>query len=260
MIFSLQWQRAAACLCAAASIVLMTLPAQAQEGLGALTSVQFDVRYMRGMPEADAQKTLDFMIASYKEIQAQTGLEPKKKLEVRMYDNVGRYLQETGLKKPWRGAFYTRGVIHCQPVAALTARNIFESSLKYELARAMLETSGQRGCPLWLREAYAVYTAGAYRAYTAPLGAKLTAFSDLNQDIQTYPDPPQREDVHYMLGTTMNFFVQKYGEKRAFGLFRQFDGMTGLESVFKRTLGDDLTAVEKAWAKFISYHTTPFKR
>jgi hypothetical protein len=240
MNFSMRWQRAAACVCTVAAVVLMAFPVRAQEGLGSLSSVQFDFRYMRGMPEADAQKALDFLIASYKEIRSQTGLEPKKKLEVRIYDNVGRYLSETGLKKPWRGAYYSRGVIHCQPVAALTARNIFETVLRYELARAMVEPAGQRGCPLWLREAYAVYFAGAYRGYTAPLGAKLTAFSDLNQDIQTYPDPPQRDDVHYMLGYTMNFFVQKYGEKRALGLLRQFDGMRGLEPVFKQALGDDL--------------------
>jgi hypothetical protein len=259
MILSVHRKGAAACLCTLA-IVLLSFPLRAQEGLVSLSSTQFDVRYMRGVAEEDVQKTLDFLIASYTEIHSQTGLEPKKKLEVRIYDNVGRYLSEGGVKKPWRGAYYNRGVIHCQPVAALTARNIFESSLRYELARAMLEGAGQRGCPLWLRESYAVYVAGAYRAYTPPLGAKLTAFSDLNQDIQTYPDPPQREDVHYMLGHTMNFFIQKYGEKRALGIFRQFDGMRGLESVMKKALGDDLATMEKSWAKYISYHTTPFKR
>jgi hypothetical protein len=252
--------RRAAILFSLAAVVLVAFPMRAQEGLGSLSSVQFDVRYMHGVTEADAQKALDFLIASYKEIHAQTGLEPKKKLELRIYDNVGRYLSETGLRKPWRGAYYFRGVIHAQPVAALTARNIFESSLRYELSRAMLESAGERGCPLWLRESYAVYTSGAFRSYTAPLGAKLSSFSDLNQDIQSYPDPPQRDDVHYMLGHTMNFFIQKYGERRAFGVFKQFDGTRGLEGTLKRALGDDLSAIEKSWAKYISYHTTPFKR
>ena len=145
-------------------------------------------------------------------------------------------------------------------MAALTARNIFESALKYELARAMVEPAGERGCPLWLREAFAVYSSGQYRTFTPPLGAKLTSFSDLNQDIQSYPDPPQRDDVHYMLGHTMNFFVQKYGERKALGMFKQFDGTKGLDATLKRALGDDLPTIEKSWAKYISYHTTPFKR
>ncbi len=260
MIGPLKWRRAAACLCTVAAVACFIFPLRAQEGLGSLSSVQFDLRYMPGVPEADAQKALDFLIASYKEIQGQIGLEPKKKLEVRIYDGVGRFLAETGLRKPWRGAYYVRGVIHCQPIAALVARNIFESSLRYELARAMLETAGERGCPLWLRESFAVYAAGEYKNFTPPLGAKLTSFSDLNQDIQSYPDPPQRNDVHYMLGHTMNFFIQKYGERRALGMFKQFDGMRGLEATLKRALGDDLPSIEKSWAKYISYHTTPFKR
>jgi len=260
MIGPVKWRRAAVSLCLAAAVACVDFPLSAQEGLGTLNSVQFDLRYMRGVPEEDAQKVLDYLIACYSEIHSQIGLEPKKKLEVRIYDGVGRFLSETGLKKPWRGAFFTRGVIHCQPVAALTARNIFETSLRYELARAMIEKAGERGCPLWLREAFAVYSSGEYKEFTPPLGAKLSSFSDLNQDIQTYPDPPQRNDVHYMLGHTMNFFVQKYGERRAMGMFRQFDGTKGLEGTMKRALGDDLSTIEKSWAKYISYHTTPFRR
>ncbi len=259
MIGPVLWRRVAVGLCIAGAVAC-ALPLRAQESPGTLTSDRFDLRSMRGVSEEDARKVLEYLTASYTEIEGQVGLEPRQKLEVRIYDGVGRFLSETGLRKPWRGAYYTRGVIHCQPVAALAARGIFESALRYELARAMLEKAGERGCPLWLREAYAVYYAGEYRGYTAPLGAKLSAFSDLNQDIQTYQDPPQRNDVHYMLGHTMVFFIEKYGERKAMGMFRQFDGTRGLEATLKRALGDDLGVVEKSWAKYISYHTAPFKR
>lgn len=247
-------------LLAAALCGLLPDSARAQGAFSTAASVNFDVRYLRGISEAEAQKLVEFLDDEYKAIQSQIGLRPKKKVEVRIYDNVGRYLAEAGLKKPWRGALYNRGILHCQPPAALEARNILETSLRYELARAMVETAGERGCPLWLREAYAVYYAGAYKQFTPPLGAKLTAFSDLNQDFQTYTEPPQRDDVHYMLGHTMSFFIEKFGEKRALGLFRAFDGLQGVDGVMKKSLGQDLPSIEKAWAKFISYHTTPFKK
>jgi hypothetical protein len=233
---------------------------KAQDLFATLSSPNFDVRYLRGVEAAEAQKALDFLQAEYKDVTAKLGIEPKKKIEVRIYDNVGRYLAEAGMKKPWRGAIYLRGVIYSQPVRALVQRGIFESSLRFELCKAILEVAGERGCPLWLRECFAVYHTGTFREYTAPLGAKISAFSDLNQDIQSYPDPPQLEDVHYMLGQTMNYFIQKYGEKKTFSLFREFDGMRGLESVFKRVLGQDVATVEKGWSKFIAYHTTPFKK
>jgi hypothetical protein len=241
----------------------LLLPVQqllAQDLFATTSSANFDVRYLRGVDPADAQKALDFLQSEYKVITGKIGIEAKKRVEVKIYDNVGRYLAEAGLKKPWRGAYYTHGVIYCQPVQALVQRNIFESSLRFELCKAILEVAGERGCPLWLRESFAVYYTGTFREYTAPLGAKISAFSDLNQDIQTYPDPPQREDVHYMLGQTLNYFIQKYGEKKTFSLFREFDGTKGLEPVFKRVLGNDLATVERGWSKFIGYHTTPFKK
>ena len=94
---------------------------------------------------------------------------------------------------------------------------------------------------------------------TPPLGARLTAFSDLNQDIQEYSAPPQREDVHYILSSTMTYFVQKYGEKRAFRLFREFDGQTSVERVFKKVFEDEYLTIEKGWAKYIASRTASFK-
>jgi hypothetical protein len=242
------------------SLLLCQVSVHAQEIFSSVGTTNIDVRYLRGVSPEDAQKVLDFLQSEYQVISKELGLQLKKKLEVRIYDNVNRYLAESNLRKPWRGAYYSHGILHCQPVQALLQREIFQTSLSYELAMAILEGAGDRGCPLWLREAYAVYHSGEYKQYSPPLGAKLSEFSDLNQDIQSYPDPPQREDVHYMLGHTMNYFIQKFGEARAFRLFREFDGNSGVDSVFRRVLGENFATVEKGWAKFISYHTTPFKK
>jgi hypothetical protein len=94
---------------------------------------------------------------------------------------------------------------------------------------------------------------------TPPIGVHLSAFSDLNQDIQEYPNPPQRDDVHYILASTMTFLVQKYGERRAFRVFREFDGVSSVDKVFKKVFGDDLAVVEKAWEKYIASRTASFK-
>jgi hypothetical protein len=244
----------------AACTLMCSARLEAQTALAGVNSAHFDVRYLGGVTEADARKTVEYIDSQYKAIQTEIGVDPKKKIEVRIYDNVGRYMAEAGLNKPWRGAIYARGILHCQPPQALIQRGIFEATLAYEVARAMIEPAGERGCPVWLRESYAVYHAGAYRQLTAPLGAKLSSFSDLTQDFQTYTEPPQRDDVQYMLGHTMDYFIQKYGEKKAFGMFHEFDGLKGLDAVFAKVYGEDLLTIEKGWAKYISYHTTPFKK
>lgn len=232
----------------------------AQEAFLTLRTSSLDVRYMRGVPEADARRAAEYLQSETDSITRQLQLTPKKRIEVRIYDNVSRFLAESGLKKPWRGAYFVRGVLHCQPVQALLQREIFEPSLASEISRAILQGAGEQGCPLWLRESYAAYRVGAFRSMSAPIGARLTAFADLNQDIQSYPDPPQRDDVQYMLGQTMSFFVITYGEAKAMSLFADFDGTRGVETVFRRVLGQEYASVEKAWAGHIAARSAPFKR
>jgi hypothetical protein len=243
-----------------ATLVILPAGMSAQEAFGTISTTNFDVHYANAVPEAEARKVSDYLQGQYDSIIAQLGLEPSKKVDVRIYDSVGRFLAEAGVKKPWRGARFVRGVLHVQPVQALTQRKIFEGTLSYECAGVVLEPVGEKGCPLWLREAYAVYHAGTFRSMTPPLGAKLSSFSDLNQDIHHYPDPPQRDDVQYMLGQTMEFLVKKYGEKKAMSVFRDFDGMKTVETVFRGVFGEEFPAIEKSWAKHLASHSTPFKK
>ncbi len=231
----------------------------AQDTFGTLSSAHLDVRYQRGVPQEDARRVMDYLQTEYKSLAADLGMEPKTRLDVRIYESVGKYLQETALSRPWRTALYLRGTLHLQPVSAVGSIKEFQKAMAYEMALAFLEQSAQKGCPRWLEEAFASYYSGETAGMTPPLGARLTAFSDLNQDIQEYANPPQRDDVHYILTSTMTYFVQKYGEKRAFRLYREFDGTTTVDRVFKKVFEDEYPAVEKGWAKYIASRTASFK-
>lgn len=232
----------------------------AQEAFSKIATVHIDVQYQRGVSQADAQRVADFLQKEYSAISDQVGVDLKKKLEVRIYDTIGKYLSKTNQRRPWRGAIYWRGELHMQPVGALETRHIFEQALLYELALAILDQTSGKGCPRWLQESYAVYHSGEMANLTPPIGTKLAAFSDLDQDIQEYPDPPQREDVHYILGATMKFFIEQYGEAKAFGVFKVFNGMTSIEQVFKKQFKQEFRTVERTWANFIESQAESFKK
>lgn len=234
--------------------------ALAQETFSKISTVHIDVQYQRGVSQQEAQRVADFLQKEYSAISDQIGLDLKKKLVVRIYDTIGKYLSKTNQRRPWRGAIYWRGELHMQPVGALETRHIFEQALLYELALAILDQTSGRGCPRWLQESYAVYHSGEMANLTPPIGTKLAAFSDLDQDIQEYPTPPQREDVHYILGSTMKFLVEQYGETRAFGVFKVFNGMTAIEDVFKRQFKQEYRTIERTWANFIESQAESFKK
>ena len=239
--------------------VVLNGAALAQETFAKVSTVHVDVEYQRGVTEAAAHKVADYLQNDYKFISDQLGLDLRKKLQVRVYDTIGKYLSKTNQRKAWRGAIYWRGILHVQPVEALETRKIFEQSLSYELALAVLEQTSGKGCPHWLQESYAVYHSGEMANLTLPVGTKLAAFSDLDQDIQQYPTPPQRDDVHYILGSTMKFFVEQYGEQKAFGVFKVFNGMTPLENVFKKQFGQEFKTIERTWTNFVDSQTESFK-
>jgi hypothetical protein len=241
------------------SILSVPSVARGQENFSTISTVYFDVKYQQANTEQDVRKLVDFLLKERKAIVDRLGFDEKKKLEVRVYESVGKFLSESNLQRPWRVAYYARGVLHVQPLKALMMRNLFEVPLSYELSLAILERVTEKGCPRWLAESFAVHQSRELANLTPPIGAKLAAFSDLNQDIQTHPAPPQRDDVHYVLGQTMMFFVVRYGEAKAFGVFKEFDGSKSVESVFKKSFNEEFSAVEKAWARHIAYKTFSIK-
>jgi len=234
----------------ALGITLLSLAAgaSAQDTFSTISSVYFDMKYQGGVQEEDVRSLLGYLQGERATIIQQVGFDSTKKIEVRIYNSVGRFLAGAGVKQPWRGAYYFKDVLHVQPVQALEQRGILESAISYELAMAYLEAARHKGCPQWLQDAYAVHFSDEMKRLSQPVGVRLSSFSDLNQDIQQYPNPPQRDDVHYVLGQTMKFFIGKYGELRTYGLFREFDGMTSVETVFKRVFGEEYHGIERAWA------------
>jgi|WetSurMetagenome_2_1015567.scaffolds.fasta_scaffold43480_3 hypothetical protein len=239
--------------------VMVPLPLHAQPGFTTISTVRLDVKYQRGVGEAGARKVADYLQSDYEYLSTTLGLDLGSRLEVRIYDAQGKYLEATGQKKPWRFACFHGGMIHVQPVSVLEKEGAFEKSLSYELALALLDGTIRKGCPLWLREAYAVYHSGIMSDLTVPVGARVNSFGDLDEDLQQYKLPPRRLDVLYLLAQTMKYFIDQYGEARAIGVFKAFTGTRSTEKVMAAHFGVELPVIEKGWSEYIASHSVPFR-
>jgi hypothetical protein len=246
-------------VCVIGLLSFLHVMAFGQVPYGTLKTVHFNVQYQRGVTEEEARTAADYLQTDYGYLSEKLGMDLKKKLDVRIYESVQKFTTQANRTRPWRGALYWHGVLHVQPVRALAQRKILEQSLSFELVEAMLEPSAAKGCPRWLCEAFAVYHSGLMAKLTRPVGVRLSSFADLEQDIQSYQNPPQWEDVRYVLGVTMKYLVDTYGEEKVLGLFKAFDGEKSVQNVFKNGLGQDFAAVEKAWAKHLAATGAPSK-
>jgi hypothetical protein len=233
---------------------------KAQPGFSSLMTVNFDVKYQRGVEEPDARRIADYLQAEYEFLSRKLGLAIEKRVEVRIYSSVGKYLEATNQQTPWRSVVLTRNAIHMQPVQELMKKREFEKFLTFELSLAVLEQTAGLGCPRWLREACGVYHSGLMTDLRPPTGGKTGSFTDLDQDLQTYTTPPRRDDILYLVGETFTFFVESYGEEKAFGLFKSFDGTKSAESVIQTAFEKDYADIEREWAVHIATKVEPVKK
>jgi hypothetical protein len=244
----------------AAALPVSPSPAAAQGGTATIKGDNVELIYPRDAKEHEVRNLLEFLQADRRAILTQLGLVSARTIQARTYESVGRYQSESGQKQAWRGAVYAKGVLHIQPIQALVQRSIYETSLAYEMAMVLLDAAAAKGCPRWLRESYAVHHSGVLPKLTPAVGASLASFADLDQDIQEHASPPGREDVQYVLGMTMKFFIDRYGAEKAYRLYRDFDGKTTVDGVFKRVLGEPYATVEGAWAEHIRSLSAPARK
>lgn len=233
---------------------------QAQPGYSSLKSVHFEAKYQKGVTEQEVQKTLQYLEVEYEYLVKTLGLELKKPLEVRMYGAVGPFLEQSKQSKPWRLAIYQRNVLHLQPVKELAKQQLSEKNLSFELALAVLEQVRMHGCPRWICEAFAVYHSGLITELEMPIGMKTSAFADLDQQLQQFTIPPKRDDVLYILGQTMLYFVENFGDEKTMRFYKEFDGSKSTETLFRLHFGQDMKEIEKNWSAEMNSRLKPFKQ
>lgn len=239
-------------LCLATAVVLVlfsTGSTMAQARFFTARSLHFDAKYIQGVPEGEAQRIVGFMESEYDTLKASLGLELKNKLEVRLYDSPGRYRSDMNMGREVLSAMYVRGVLYALTTAPVRG---LQKAIRFQLARAFLEQTGQRSCPSWLREAFAIYHSGIMSDLSAPGSVTVASFSDLTQDLDEASSLADRNDVNFVLGRTMQFTVERYGKPKAYGIFKEFDGVLPVEKVFKKSFGEEYADIEKSWSKYVA--------
>ena len=236
----------------AAALVLISFSTHtvtAQARFSTMNSVHFDMKYIQGVSESEAHGLLGFLESEYDTLRNALGLEVKDKLEVRLYDSPGRYRSDMNMGREVLSAMYTHGILYALTTAPAQG---LQKAIRYQLARVFLEQTGQRSCPSWLREAFAVYHSGIMSDLSMPGSVTVASFSDLTQDLDEASSPGDRNDVNYVLGRTMQFSVERYGKPKAYGVFKEFNGVLSVEKVFKKSFGEEYADIEKAWSKYVA--------
>ena len=85
-------------------------------------------------------------------------------LKVVFNATTGDFVARTGMPS-WASAATRKNKIELQPLAILRQRRILETTLRHELAHALIDALGNGQTPRWLAEGMAIYLAGEGRRF-----------------------------------------------------------------------------------------------
>src|SRR5207253_2251692 len=128
-----------------------------------LSSEHFRVTYPAGVDRGDANavlNTLESARADFLHRASAASISVSiAALEIRLNESTGDFTARTG--QPWWAAAATKGNrIELQPIAILKRRGVLTTTLRHELAHAVIDAVSHNHAPRWLEEGFAIYLAG----------------------------------------------------------------------------------------------------
>jgi SpoIID/LytB domain protein len=127
-----------------------------------LSSEHFRVTYPANVDRRDADlvlNTLERARADFLHRASASILAELPALEIRINESTGDFVGRTG--QPWWAAAATRGnKIELQPAGVLKRRGVLTTTLRHELAHAVIDAVSHNRAPRWLEEGFAIYLAG----------------------------------------------------------------------------------------------------
>jgi SpoIID/LytB domain protein len=129
-----------------------------------ISSEHFRVTYPAAVDRRDANQvlgTMDSARANFisRASAASVSVGDLPLLEIRINDSTGDFTARTG--QPWWAAAATKGNrIELQPLGILKRRGVLLTTLRHELAHAVIDRASHNRAPRWLEEGFALYLAG----------------------------------------------------------------------------------------------------
>jgi stage II sporulation protein D len=129
-----------------------------------LSSEHFRVTYPADLDRRDANQVLTTLETARTDFlrrasAASISVGALPTLEIRLNESAGDFTARTG--QPWWAAAATKGNrIELQPVGILKRRGVLTTTLRHELAHAVIDAISHNRTPRWLEEGFALYLAG----------------------------------------------------------------------------------------------------
>ena len=131
-------------------------------------------------------------------------------LEIVLNTTTGDFVAHTGMPS-WAAAATRKNKIELQPLALLKQRRILETTLRHELAHALIDTLGNGQTPRWLAEGMAIYLAGEGRSFSL---TNSTSAANIEQALATAKSVDDMKAAYAAAYQRVQELIRREGENK----------------------------------------------
>jgi hypothetical protein len=131
-------------------------------------------------------------------------------LEIVFNSSIGDFVARTGMPS-WAAAATRKNKIELQPLAILKQRRILETTLRHELAHALIDALGNGQTPRWLAEGMALYLAGEGSLYKS---TKSTSAANVEQALAAAKSAADMKSAYAAAYHLVRELIYREGENK----------------------------------------------
>lgn len=186
------------------------------------SSDHFRLRVARGGLNRSPESALRLLEGSMRDIrsrleQAGVTFPLRRPIEIVIHATTADFIAATGLSG-WSAGAARGDSIHLQPLDILRKRRIFETTLRHELAHAVIEQIGKGRTPRWLAEGLAIHFAGEAATLTGMGAAANLSRAGIEEALKTPKPHREMRALYARAYREVRNLIQQSGESQVWRL------------------------------------------
>ncbi|MBI5476068.1 MAG: hypothetical protein HY964_04950 [Ignavibacteriales bacterium] len=216
------------------------------KSLQSMSSNYFRIQYEKTLPSEEVRSlTLD-ADKIYERYRTKFGYGFYGKKNLIILATSGRFRYESGSKIFDDGDFKNDNLYIVLRLNKDQNENL-KNVLSRVISRALLDQLPT--CPPWFAEAYSLYAGDAIEKFGKPVQLNISSLADLGEDYARSSDKRGLKDLYAKLGSTIEHFINKYGENKVDVVVKNLREGKLFEKVVPAIFNESMDDIERSWIR-----------
>lgn len=228
------------------SFLLPVIAVPQLKSLQSMTSQYFRIQYEKTISNDDVREIVAIAEKTYERYRAKFGFGFYGKKNLFVLTTAARFRYESG-SKVFDDGDYKNDNLYIVARVDRDQKNLIKNILSRIISRALLDQLPT--CPPWFAEAYSLFAGNDIEKFGKPVQLNISSLADLGEDYSRSYDKRGVKDLYAKLGSTIQHFVDRYGEQKVDAVVKSVRDGKILEEVLPVVFNESIGEIEKSWIR-----------